>query len=111
MPAVVVPVSPRGSGDGRVRLIAAHPESSYIHRLAGSGSPRHPQAAPAADGMRLAPDAGAAGNAPDTDAGDQPDILPAEDPLAREAFTTSRALATPPPPIRGTATRCHNVPG
>jgi hypothetical protein len=88
-PAVVVPVAPRGSGDGRVRLLAAHPRSTYIHRLAGPGSPVHP-AASAAAATRLAPDAGpagAAGNAPDKIAGDQPDILPAEDPLARKAFT------------------------
>jgi hypothetical protein len=89
LPAVVVPVAPRGSGDGRVRLLAAHPRSSYIHRLAGPGSPVHPATAGTA-APRLAPDAGAAGaagNAPDKIAGDQPDILPADDPLARKAFT------------------------
>jgi hypothetical protein len=32
-PAVVVPVAPRGSGDGRVRLLAAHPGSRYANRL------------------------------------------------------------------------------
>jgi hypothetical protein len=87
LPAVVVPVAPRGSGDGRVRLIAAHPGSAYIHRLAGSASPAH-EAAPAAADLRLAPDALAAENVPDQVAGDQPDILPADDPLAREAFAS-----------------------
>jgi hypothetical protein len=32
-PAAVVPVSPRGSGDGRVRLLAVHPGSPYTDRL------------------------------------------------------------------------------
>jgi hypothetical protein len=85
LPAVVVPVAPRGSGDGRVRLLAAHPRSSYIHRLAGPGSPVR-QAAPAAAATGLGPDADAAEIAPGQVAGDQPDILPAEDPLARKAF-------------------------
>lgn len=31
--AAVLPVAPRGSGDGRVRLIAAHPNSRYMARL------------------------------------------------------------------------------
>ncbi len=86
LPAVVVPVAPRGSGDGRVRLLAAHPRSSYIHRLAGSGSPVHPATSTAA-ATRLTPHADVTENAPDEVTGDQPDILPAEDPLAREAFT------------------------
>jgi hypothetical protein len=33
LPAVVVPMAPRGSGDGRVRLIAASPDSQYAPRL------------------------------------------------------------------------------
>ena len=37
LPAAVVPVSPRGSGDGRVRLLAAHPDSPYAERLASPG--------------------------------------------------------------------------
>jgi hypothetical protein len=77
LPAVVVPVSPRGSGDGRVRLLAAHPRSSYIHRLSGPGSPVHPAAPPTAT-AHLAADAGPASAAPD--------ILAADDPLARTAF-------------------------
>lgn len=34
LPAAVIPVSPRGSGDWHVRVIAAHPQSSYATRLA-----------------------------------------------------------------------------
>jgi hypothetical protein len=34
LPAVVVPVSPPGSGDSRVRLLATHPRSTYASRLA-----------------------------------------------------------------------------
>jgi hypothetical protein len=65
-PAVVVPVSPRGSGDGRVRLLAAHPESPYIDRLV-------PQAR---GGGRLTAQ-------PDSAVGD---VLSASDPLAVQAF-------------------------
>jgi len=69
---VVVPVSPRGSGDGRVRLLAAHADSEYFHRLAG------PHAlGPAPSGTAPAGPAGAVG---------QPDVLAADDPLAQQAF-------------------------
>lgn len=37
LPAAVVPVAPRGSGDWHVRVIAAHPQSSYAARLAPAG--------------------------------------------------------------------------
>jgi hypothetical protein len=78
-PAVVVPVSPRGSGDGRVRLLAAHADSEYFHRLAG---PHAPGPAPAGTGTQAAaaPPAGPAG------ADGQPDVLAADDPLAQQAF-------------------------
>jgi hypothetical protein len=33
LPVVVVPLAPRGSGDGRVRVLAAHADSSYAQRL------------------------------------------------------------------------------
>ena len=65
-PAVVVPVSPRGSGDARVRLLAAHPESPYIDRLV----PR------ARGGGRLTAQPGSAAG----------DVLSASDPLAVQAF-------------------------
>ena len=39
LPAVVVPVSPRGSGDGRVRLLAAHVDSAYFRKLASPPAP------------------------------------------------------------------------
>jgi hypothetical protein len=71
-PAVVVPVSSRASGDGRVRLLAAHPGSPYAHRLLGTS--------------------GTTGDETDTatPAGQAPidaDVLPDDDPLARQAFT------------------------
>ncbi|GAA3169036.1 MULTISPECIES: DUF6424 family protein [Streptomyces] len=68
-PAVVVPVSPRGSGDGRVRLLAAHAHSPYAKRL--TSPVRAEQAARAVE----AP-------AP----GEEKNVLPADDPLARQAF-------------------------
>jgi Family of unknown function (DUF6424) len=92
LPAVVVPVGRRGSGDARVRLLAAHPASAYARRLPGAGAGHAPvaggavhaaavapagQAAPAA--QAVAP-AGQAGPAAD------PDVLAADDPLARQAF-------------------------
>jgi hypothetical protein len=84
LPAVVVPVSPRGSGDGRVRLLAAHVASRYIRRLS-------PGAGPAAD---QADSGGAAGlgaaAALPGNAGRQSDVLPADDPLARKAFAAQQ---------------------
>ena len=77
-PAVVVPVSPRGSGDGRVRLLAAHADSEYFRRLAG---PHAHGPAPSGPGTQAA--APAAGPAA---AGGPPDVLAADDPLARQAF-------------------------
>lgn len=98
LPAVVVPVGRRGSGDGRVRLLAAHPASAYVSRLAGAGAPAHgaggagaaadaaPQAAAptaaAAGGVRAA--AAVAAEHPGPPA--EPDVLDADDPLARQAF-------------------------
>jgi hypothetical protein len=58
-PAAVLPVAPRGSGDGRVRLLAVHPGSPYAHKLSDA---------------HLALGAG----------DDQ--ILAADDPLAQQAF-------------------------
>jgi Family of unknown function (DUF6424) len=65
LPAVVVPLSARGRGDGRVRLLAAHPDSAYVARLV-----HHPAA-------RGALGAAAPGPA---------EVLPADDPLAQQAF-------------------------
>lgn len=80
-PAVVVPVSPRGSGDGRVRLLAAHVDSEYFHRLANPpASAPAPAGAPAHAETVTAPPAGQASD------GEQPDILPSDDPLAQQAF-------------------------
>ncbi|GGO88871.1 DUF6424 family protein [Wenjunlia tyrosinilytica] len=75
LPVAVVPVSPRGSGDARVRVLAAHPDSPYAERLA---SP-----VPAADG---APGAKEGPMAVDQDGA----VLPPEDHLAREAFKRQR---------------------
>jgi hypothetical protein len=87
LPAAVVPVSPRGSGDGRVRLLAAHADSAYFRRLANppapasgpSGPPSPPgPPGPAAPGTQPGPAA-----APPAG---QRDILAADDPLAQQAF-------------------------
>jgi hypothetical protein len=61
-PAAVVPVSPRGSGDSRVRLLAVHPGSAYAERLIG----HEPLQAAAATG--------------------EPALIDGEDPLAKQAF-------------------------
>jgi Family of unknown function (DUF6424) len=65
LPAVVVPLSARGKGDGRVRLLAAHPDSAYVARLlrpAAFGAPRGAATAGVSE------------------------VLPADDPLAVQAF-------------------------
>lgn len=72
-PAVVVPVAPRGSGDGRVQLLAAHAGSDYAHQLL-----TRTHAVMEVDGAdRSVAGAEQAGAAV---------ILPADDPLARQAF-------------------------
>jgi len=81
LPAVVVPVSPRGSGDGRVRLLAAHVDSAYFRKLA---SP--PAAAPGPSGVAAHAESVAAAQAGQPGGGEQPDVLPADDPLAQQAF-------------------------
>lgn len=74
LPAVVVPVSPRGEGDDRVRLLAAHPDSPYIRRLFDN------DAAAGADHDHGRQEAFlTAGN-------DHADILSGDDPLALQAF-------------------------
>lgn len=90
-PAVVVPVSPRGSGDGRVRLLAAHADSDYLHRLASRPAPAPVPAAPVPAGpvpSGTGTQAATAAAPPAGHAGDngQSDILPADDPLAQQAF-------------------------
>jgi hypothetical protein len=62
LPAVVVPTAPRGTGDGRVRLLGAHPDSRYVKRLL-------------AQEERTA-----------VTAATDPSLLDADDPLARQAF-------------------------
>jgi hypothetical protein len=43
LPAVVVPVAPIESGDRRVRLLAAHPQSEYAALLTAAPSDAHPR--------------------------------------------------------------------
>jgi hypothetical protein len=71
LPAVVVPVSPRGAGDGRVRLLAANPSSVYVDRLQAKrrADPR--------SGLRVSRPIGFE---------EGPDVLDAADPLAIQAF-------------------------
>lgn len=76
-PAVVVPVAPRGSGDGRVMLLAAQPGSSYADRLFRSAIPAQQQAA-----TELATDS--------TTQDARPDVLDEDDPLALSAFARQR---------------------
>jgi Family of unknown function (DUF6424) len=85
LPAAVVPVAPRGSGDGRVRLIAAHPDSAYIHRLASPTSPPREQTGPQAAGLGVAQRTLPTGWVQQA-GGEPPDILSADDTLARQAF-------------------------
>ncbi|MFF2811383.1 DUF6424 family protein [Streptomyces sp. NPDC058000] len=67
----VVPVAPRGSGDGRVRVLAAHPSSPYAkHLVPPSGGKR---AETTGHTEALAVDAEGA-------------VLPADDALAQQAF-------------------------
>jgi len=98
LPAVVVPVGRRGSGDGRVRLIAAHPNSRYVHNLVEVDTVRHPHdvaGIAAAEGTRRSrPVAMTAGDA---------DVLPDTDPLARAAFARQPS-SRPPRPRRPRAT-------
>ncbi|WP_308403817.1 DUF6424 family protein [Streptomyces rhizoryzae] len=67
----VVPVGPPGSGDGRVRVLAAHPDSRYARHLTTPTGGKGPEAAPGTE-------------APAAEA--EPGVLPAEDPLAQQAF-------------------------
>jgi hypothetical protein len=91
LPAVVVPVGQRGSGDGRVRLLAAHPASAYVRRLpgvvpAGAAVPPAAAAGPG-EAAALAPARAAAAVAPERPAAPaEPGVLPADDPLAQQAF-------------------------
>lgn len=92
LPAVVVPVGQRGSGDGRVRLLAAHPASAYVRLLTGSAPagaavPRQAAAAEPGQAAALVPErATAAAAAERPGAAPEPGVLPADDPLAQQAF-------------------------
>ncbi|MGD3111688.1 DUF6424 family protein [Streptomyces sp. YGL11-2] len=71
LPVAVVPVAPRGSGDGRVQVLAAHPRSPYAAHLVTPG-PAGRAAGPADAEARAEAWRGA--------------ILPADDDVARKAF-------------------------
>jgi regulator of extracellular matrix RemA (YlzA/DUF370 family) len=86
LPAVVVPVARRGSGDGRVRLIAAHPDSRYVQRLVEVDAVRH-----AEDGDTLIAAAGGRRTRTALLTDDDPDVLADTDPLAQEAFARQPA--------------------
>jgi hypothetical protein len=81
LPAVVVPISARGRGDGRVRLLAAHPDSLYVDRLLATARSGALPALTA--GAPSSADGGARGRHAD---GVADDVLPPDDPLARQAF-------------------------
>jgi hypothetical protein len=87
LPAVVVPIARRGSGDGRVRLIAAHPASRYIRKLIEVDAVRH-----AEDGHQLVASAGTHRARPALLTADDPDVLPDSDPLAQAAFARQPAI-------------------
>ena len=86
LPAVVVPVGPPGAGDGRTRLLGAHPDSPYARRLLEASRVRHESrsvAAASGDGQPAAP-------SPDED----PDVLHENDPLSRQAFANQVPVGT-----------------
>jgi hypothetical protein len=87
LPAVVVPVAPRGSGDGRVRLIAAHPDSRYVRMLIEVDAARH---ARDVDGIQASAGTGRTSTALLT--ADDADVLPDTDPLAQKAFARQPAI-------------------
>jgi hypothetical protein len=80
LPAAVVPVAPRGSGNGRVRLLAVHPSSRYVRNLLPTGRAVGDAAPDDRYTSNLVP-GGRPGPAPR-----DPALLPATDPLARQAF-------------------------
>jgi hypothetical protein len=83
LPAVVVPVSPRGEGDGRVRLLAAHPDSPYVRKLIASvpdrsgGDDSADDASSGPQSLHTVSRAAVMGTA---------DVLGPEDRLAQQAF-------------------------
>jgi hypothetical protein len=81
LPAVVVPVKPYGDGDGRVRLLAPHPDSTYAARLL-----RHRKASARRATATDSPSEGAPVRPRDTAAANNGDVLAADDPLARQAY-------------------------
>jgi hypothetical protein len=91
--AAVVPVAPRGSGDGRTRLLfaAVPPETSAPELLARLTGPP-PGEQPLTAGEGLVGEAGP-GAGPEAGAAD-PMILSADDPLSRQAFARQAADPT-----------------
>jgi hypothetical protein len=87
LPAVVVPVARRGSGDGRVRLIAAHPDSRYVQKLIEVEVARR-----AGDVDGIAAAAGTRRTRTALMTAEDADVLPDTDPLAQEAFARQPAI-------------------
>jgi hypothetical protein len=95
LPAVVVPVAPRGSGDGRVRLIAAHPDSRYVQKLIEVDAVRH-----AGDVDGVLASAGTRRTRTALLTADDADVLADSDPLAQEAFARQPAVHRRSRPVR-----------
>ena len=80
LPAAVVPVAPRGSGNGQVRLLAVHPSSRYVRHLLPPGGTVETAVPDARHGSGFVPT-----GRPEAGPAD-PALLAADDPLARAAF-------------------------
>lgn len=95
LPAAVVPVAPRGSGDGRVRLIAAHPASRYLQKLIEVDAVRHEGVAAGVEAS-----GGTSGTGEVLVPAEDADVLPDTDPLARAAFVRQPAIHRASPTVR-----------
>ncbi|MYT31403.1 hypothetical protein GTY73_21855 [Streptomyces sp. SID8354] len=73
----VVPVAPRGSGDGRVRVLAAHPDSPYAKRLVTPSGGHRPEMTGETEGPAVKADGA---------------VLPAGDALAQQAFRLQQPM-------------------
>ncbi|MGV4927127.1 DUF6424 family protein (plasmid) [Streptomyces sp. BHT-5-2] len=73
----VVPVAPRGSGDGRVRVLAAHPDSPYARHLVAPSGGHRPEMSGETEGLAVEKDSA---------------VLPAGDALAQQAFRRQQRI-------------------
>jgi hypothetical protein len=90
-PAAVVPVSQRGSGDARVRVLYASPDTPLAEKLSQSV----PHAQPAPGAPAVAADMEAELAPPESPPIEQGLILGADDPLAQQAFRQQTGSSTP----------------